>query len=127
VIVKDYECPECGTITEKIITGEIPATILCECGGNAEKIVSMRLTTPVDAGWLKSVTEVVDKNPAKSHCQEFLRHPTRANYKNWMKGEGLRPLEPGEPAMPKVDKKARVNRIKEGLKRRWQERNAIAI
>ena len=128
IIVKDYECQECGMVTEKIIAGEIPDKIVCECGGSAEKIISMSLTHPVDAGWLKTVAEVVDKNPAKPHCQEFLRHPTRANYRAWMKGEGLRPLEPGEPAMPKVvDKKHRSDKIKERLKSKWQERNAISI
>ena len=127
MIVKDYECQQCGQTHEHFITGDIPAHVRCpKCNGKADKLLTVRHTIPVDADWIRSVCEVVDKNPDKPHCQEFLRHPTRGNYKNWMKGENLRPLEPGESATPKPDP-ARKDKMKHKLKRRWQERNAIAI
>ena len=51
--------------------------------------------------WIKSIREVVEKGSDKPHCQEFLKNPTRDNYKKWMKGEGLRHLEAGEkPGRP---------------------------
>ena len=47
--------------------------------------------------WLRSITDVVNKEGGE-HCQRFINHPTRDNYRAWMKGEGLRPMEPGEEA-----------------------------
>ena len=46
--------------------------------------------------WIKSITEVVDKDSNKPHCKAFLKNPTRDNYKAWMKGEGVRHMESGE-------------------------------
>ena len=45
-----------------------------------------------DASWLPSVLEVVDKEGGP-HCQRFLQNPTRQNYKAWMKGEHIVPME----------------------------------
>ena len=127
LIVKDYQCRECKNITEHYVKTPPPMTTQCpKCNGVSEKLCTMRLTIPVDADWIRSVCEVVDKNPDKPHCQEFLRHPTRANYHAWMKGENLRPLEPGEkPA--KVDSKSRKKRIKHQLMMKHRERNAVSI
>lgn len=130
MIIHDYQCQVCEEITEHFITdsSRIPDQILCPiCNGYADRIVSLSQTSPVDASWIGTVREVVDKNPDKPHCQEFLRHPTRANYKAWMKGEGLRPLEPGESAMPKVDKERRRTEIKKGMLERHMERNSISV
>ncbi|MBC8318449.1 MAG: zinc ribbon domain-containing protein [Desulfobulbaceae bacterium] len=126
MIIHDFECQDCGKIKELFIPYEFGNTCVCECGGIAKKIITFSQTAPGDAGWIKSVLDVVDKNPDKPHCQEFLRHPTRENYQVWMKGEGLRPLEPGEkPKRP--DKEGRKKRMKEQLHKKYRERNAISI
>ena len=127
MILKDYECQECGNISEVFITGIAPKAGICpDCKGKTVKIVSMSQTSPVDPGWLNSTLSVVDKHNPEPHCTEFLKHPTRANYKNWMKGEGLRHLETGEKP-PKIDKKARRKRVNKHLLEKHMERNAVAI
>ncbi len=79
----------------------------------------------VDAAWLKTVHEVMDRSNPAPHVQEFLKHPTRANYHTWMKNEGLRPFEPGEERR----KPATVDhgRIVDGMMQRHQMRGAIEI
>ena len=128
MILKDYQCRECGEITEHFIEGKsMPLWFYCPvCGGHADKILTISQTHPVDADWIGSVLEVVDKQSEAPHCKEFLRHPTRSNYNAWMDGEGLRPLETGERAMPKPDK-TRMGEIKAGMLRRFRDRNAVTI
>jgi putative FmdB family regulatory protein len=116
--IYDYECGSCGAITERYakIDDEILA---CEkCASDAYRIISVggHYCGNQDAPWLKSVLEVVDKDPSKPHCVEFRKNPTRANWKAWMKGEGIRPAgdtygggpitaqKPPEPDMSKVRK-----------------------
>lgn len=53
-------------------------------------------TANENPGWIASVLEVVDKDSKVPHVAEFRKNPTRSNYKEWMKKEGLRHLEPGE-------------------------------
>lgn len=128
MIMHCYECKTCKEITERLVdSSDIPDSIDCPvCCGFAKKIFIPSQTNPVDASWINTVLEVVDKDSGKPHCQEFLKHPTRSNYKGWMKGEGLRHLEDGEPTMPKIDKGERKKRIKEGMFKRFQERNAVS-
>lgn len=128
MILKDYECELCGEVMEEFVDSKnIPDTMYCPiCNGVTHKIVSMSQTSPIDAAWINTVLEVVDKDSDKPHCKEFLRHPNRANYKAWMQGEGLRPLEPGEKPK-KVDKKARKKKIKKKLIHNYREREAISI
>jgi hypothetical protein len=134
MIVHDYECQECGAINETFIADirAIPSFVQCaDCGADARKIPSLRRTTPVDAAWLSSVREVVDKNPDKPHCQEFLRHPTRGNYHKWMQGEGIRPLEDGEQPETRSEYRSRTQaaklRRREAVKAMHMERNAINL
>jgi putative FmdB family regulatory protein len=76
------------------------------------------------ASWIKSVLEVVDKESNKPHVLEFLNNPTRANYRAWMKGEGIRPLETGErtrrPELDPIKHAEKVMQLR-------QERNRITI
>ena len=129
MILKDYECQVCGEITEDLVDSKnVPDQIICPiCNGYADKILTISQTHPVDAAWIGTVLEVVDKESTKPHCREFVTHPTRANLKNWMKGEGLRPLEPGEATVPKVDDKQKRAEIKKGMLERYRERNAVSI
>ena len=130
MIIHDYECQDCGLVYEAFIkdSNNIPKSLPCpKCDGYSVRIVSMSQTSPVDAPWLHDTLAVVDKHPDKPHCQEFLKHPTRANYQAWMKGEGIRPLEPGEPTKPKDNKKKRMSEIKKGMLEKFSKRNAVSV
>ncbi len=123
-----YEC-KCGLITDKMfkITNK-PKSIKCPCGKIAKSIINPSFTPSYDAPWLTSVLEVVDKDPRKAHCQEFLKHPTRSNHKKWMKGEKLRPLEPGEgKAKDMFDEKKADKHIYDGLMRAYKKVNKIEV
>ncbi len=100
-IIFDVECPECGKIFEVIQSPNVPEA-RCECGGIAKRIFTVAGPNLAnqDSGWIRSVLEVVDKESKAPHVQRFLKNPTRKNYKAWMKGEGLRPLETGERHKP---------------------------
>ena len=94
----DQECTECGYEFE-VFAGMEEDVHPCEiCGAPSKRLITCGgiFVSNQDAGWLKSVVDVVDKDSDKPHCVEFRKNPTRANYHRWMKGEGLRPLEPGE-------------------------------
>jgi hypothetical protein len=129
MIVKDYHCQTCNTTIEKLVdSSNIQEAISCPlCYGFANKIISMRNTDPVDSSWIGTVREVVNKSSKEPHCTEFLKHPTRQNYKNWMKGEGLRHLEKGESYLTKPDKESKLKEYKHKLKLKYRERNAISI
>jgi putative FmdB family regulatory protein len=103
----DYECPRCGKIEEHYALPD-EKEMACSCGVMARRIFSPGNKHPnEDAGWIASVLEVVDKEGGP-HCQAFLKDPTRTNYRNWMKAEGLRPFEdgekPGRPSGPDMGK-----------------------
>jgi putative FmdB family regulatory protein len=96
----DHECKLCGHVFERL--ADPNSIVYCEkCGGYTKRIISMRgvNTSNQDAPWIRSVTEVVDKEGG-AHCQQFLKDPTRDNLKNWMKVEGVRHYEPGERIKP---------------------------
>lgn len=123
--VYDYECQN-GHITEHI--AGINETILpCPvCQGQATRIISVsgpNLNND-DAPWIKSVLEVVDKEGG-AHCQEFLRNPTRRNYRAWMQKEGIRPMEPGERPIKRepVD----LSRVHREVWERHRQRKAIEL
>ena len=109
LILVDFLCPHCGNIFEKIVESNVKFTICPKCRDKVSGFIKFakRIITPSatylgnqDADWIKSVREVVDKEGG-CHAQEFLKNPTRDNYKRWMKSEGLRPLDKGEgPTKP---------------------------
>jgi len=95
----DYECKRCGSITEKIRSFDDKIISCPKCNnGVAVRIMSSSKvnTANDDAEWIRSVTEVVEKGTDKPHCNEFLKNPTRTNLREWMKGEGLRHMDPNE-------------------------------
>ncbi len=71
-----------------------------QCGKMAKRVLSIHgpNLSNQDADWLKSVHHVIDKRPEKCGpaTREFLKNPTRANHKAWMKERGITFLEPGE-------------------------------
>ena len=107
--IYDFECGSCEAITERY--AKLDEEILpCEqCASDAYRIISAtgHYCGNQDANWLKSVVEVVDKDPSKPHCQEFIKNPTRRNWKAWMKGEGIKPApgnhHGGPPTHPRPD------------------------
>jgi len=125
----DYECKKCGQVTEELLcTGEDRKFSVCPaCGSMTRRIISISQTTPIDADWIAGVREVVDKSGKKPWCQEFLKHPTRANLNAWMKGEGLRHLDPGESGIPKIDRGARREQVKRHMLESNRKREAISI
>lgn len=129
MIIHDYQCENCKAITEHYVSADnIPDHTLCpSCNFKAVKIFRPSQTSPVDASWIGSVLEVVDKDSDAPHCKEFLKHPSRANYTAWMKGENLRPLEHGERVVPESNKSQRREEIKTGMLKKYRERNAVSI
>ena len=98
------ECPRCGFSCKRLITAS---------GVN---------TANQDADWIRSVTEVVDKDSPKPETREFLRRPTRENMHKWMKAEGIRHYDRGEGISrpPKSD----MSEVHDHVLREYQERNA---
>lgn len=122
----DMECP-CGNIFEVIAKVDEDVLPCPECGKDAKRILSPGgvNTFNNDAGWIKSVLEVVDKDSRAPHVIEFRKNPTRENYHRWMKKEGLRPMDPGEERSRREaireheqNRDRRVRRMMEGLRRR---------
>lgn len=125
-ILHDHWCKVCGNDFEAMVEWDQETTRCPRCGFDAQRYYKGSCTNaPIDAAWIATVRDVVDKDPRKAHCQEFLKHPTRANYQAWMKGEGIRPLEPGErPCRPSQPD---VGRITDKIMQRRMARRAIAI
>jgi len=106
---------------------DFPNAIGCPvCNGKAYKIISIPGSNLASESpdWIKSITEVVQKDGGQ-HCQEFLKNPTRDNYKNWMNKEGVRHLEPGERTRPKPSPPEHI--ITEKLLKKRMERRRIEI
>ena len=98
----DVQCNSCS-FTEEVIASINQEDFVCsQCGKQARKIITVSSTHSFEneAPWIRSVLEVVEKNSGKAHCERFLKEPTRANYKAWMKGEGIRPMEREHGAFP---------------------------
>lgn len=92
----DFACRRCGRVFEAM--GRMDdVTMTCTCGGTAERLIGVGRGYRADADWLESVAAVVDKDSSRPHVRAFLAEPSRANYRRWMAGEGVRPLEAGEP------------------------------
>jgi len=92
----DFACPGCGTFFEDL-AGWDEATSPCPtCGREARRLLSIGRAYRADAPWLESVTNVAEKSSGKAHVEAFLASPNRATYRDWMRGEGIRPLESGE-------------------------------
>jgi hypothetical protein len=81
----------------------------------------------IDAPWISTVREVVNKKSKSPADRELLKNPTRANYKNWMKANGLRHLDPGEAHEPKPWSKKDDAEMKNALLKKHMERNRLKL
>lgn len=94
-----YKCLSNGHEFERICSVDLRKKQLCGICG-ASGIIVPAVHGPNcsndSASWIPSVLEVVAKDDPRPHVRNFLKDPTRANYRAWMKGEGIRHLEPGE-------------------------------
>lgn len=108
MILTDMECPECGFIEELLIDPNEDKLNFCpRCGAVSKRIISLGRVycSNQDAKWLKSVLDVVDKDDNRPHVRNFRENPTRENYKAWMRGEGIKPLDYTDHGAPPVARK----------------------
>jgi len=123
----DYQCERCGHIEEVVKTVDDRIGTCSDCGGATRRIVSVGSVEANndDAAWIRSITDVVDKESKAPHVVEFLRNPTRTNYKNWMRKEGIRHMEPGEKPINR--KEFDVSRHADKVMEAYRERSRINI
>jgi len=119
----DMECEGCGEIYE-VFTGPEDKTGICNiCGGVSHRVYLKFGGLHESPNWMKDTIQVVNPDGGR-HCQEFMNEPNRKNYKNWLKGEGLRPIEEGEklrkpdPNERKKWKKEMHGKIMDNFKKR---------
>ena len=96
------------------------------CGFSARRLMSVPGVNVAnqDADWIRSVTEVVDKDSDKPATKEFLKDPTRKNYQAWMKSEGIRPYEPGERTTPP---KQDMGKVYQDVWRKFKDRERMSV
>jgi len=99
----DFVCAACGRVFEELVPADAPAPACPGCGGGARRRMSVGRGYRADADWIASVTRVADKDSQAPHVRAFLAHPTRTTYRDWMRGEKIRPLAPGETATRRRD------------------------
>lgn len=126
ILCVDFECPKCGLIFERLIPNSEMTLWPCKCLAVAKRIYSASGSRDnlIDAPWIKTVLEVVEKDSGKPHCEQFLKDPTRKNYETWRQTEGLRHLEPGEPMRPPPPDTSKLEREMLDAQRR---RNRIEV
>ena len=98
----DFACRVCGRVFEAMAPMDQIEDV-CACGGSAKRLLSIGRGYRADADWLPSVTAVVDKDSSAPHVRAFLAEPSRANYRRFLRGEGIRPQEPGEERARRPD------------------------
>ncbi len=120
-----YRCSSCNYDFDSFCTSHTersPILPCPRCGEEAKYIISVG---KVDVSsecpqWLKGSAEMADPEGGP-HCTEFIRDPTRQNYKNWLEKSGLRHMEPGErPQKPKVDTSNLRKEMKESHRKRMR-------
>lgn len=92
----DFACTRCGARFEDMAPVDEPTHCCPACGHPAKRLLSIGQAFRADAPWIESVTAVAEKGSDKAHVAAFLAAPNRATYQRWLRGEGIRPQEPGE-------------------------------
>ena len=131
MILADFECSKCNTVTEHYVDAQ-QKTVECKCGGKAKKIISLPgvYVNSENPNWIRSVLDVVDKEDKRHHVQEFLKHPTRENYKRWMKEEKIRPVDwtvHGAPPTYQKPPEPDIDKIAHQIHERLRERQRLEL
>lgn len=102
----DFQCRDCKVIFERFAKREHRTCECPHCGSqHAARIISIgKSAYRVDAPWIRTVLDVVDKTDKDPATRAFLAEPTREHYDAWMKAKGLRPMTEKEYRQPDVDK-----------------------
>jgi len=120
----DYHCNACDLVFEEIVKWDERQVKCPNCQGASFRVYlnfkGIEKSTP---DWLYDTLEVVDKD-GEQHCQDFLKHPTKGTYKNWMKGEGLRPMEEGESMKKKSRDTSNIRRM---VHEKFRKDNTIEV
>jgi hypothetical protein len=129
--IYDFECRS-HHVTEHLVHPERKKVDCSVCGKVAKRIISVtgQYMGNQDAPWLKSTLEVVDRSNPAPHVQAFVKNPTRANYKAWMKREGIRPMDHSEHGGPPIARKpdaVGLSRVYREVINKYRERNSITI
>lgn len=133
MILFDFTCLGCEFTQEYLVDRDIEAMECPQCHGVMKKsfLRAGGHRLPDDTPWLKTVLEVVEKNPGadKPHTRAFLKNPTRENYHNWMRENGIRPLENGEEGrkVTEKDRKENRHRMAGRLARNLMDRRSISV
>jgi putative FmdB family regulatory protein len=130
----DYECYNCKTIFEALGETDEREKLCPRCPGDvvARRIISVsgQYLGNQDATWIRSVLEVVDKDSKARHVQDFIKNPSRKNYQDWMKGEGIKPIDHtvrgGPPVFERPHPHDRKPLVDE-LFRRHRERKSLSV
>jgi putative FmdB family regulatory protein len=127
--VYDFECTNCGRVSEKILSIaqlEMGGFECGECQSPMKQILLPGGTNCAneDADWIRSTLEVVDKEGGIA-ARRFVQDPTRENRKKWMKETGVRQFEPGEK--PQKPDSVDVDKMTDHVMRKRQERNTLNI
>ncbi len=131
MILADFSCTKCKEVTEHFVDAQ-QKTVKCKCGGKAKKIISLPgvYVNSENPSWLGSVVDVVDKENKAPHVQEFIKHPTRENYRRWMKGEKIRPVdwtEHGAPPTYQKPPEPDIDKIASQIHERLRERQRLEL
>jgi len=120
----DYHCNYCNNTFEDYVEWDQYKVVCPTCGETAVRVyVNFKGIKNTSPTWMKDTLKVVDKEGGP-HCQEFLKHQNRDTYNNWMKGEGLRPIEQGEKlAKPVID----TSGIRKKVKEKFVKDNSITV
>ncbi|MFZ5812845.1 MAG: zinc ribbon domain-containing protein [Thermodesulfobacteriota bacterium] len=118
----DFQCRSCGRRFEELGAADAPAPECPGCGGETRRLVSVGRGYRADADWIASVAEVADKDSRAPHVRAFLARPTRRTYREWMRGEGIRPLEDGEGRCPRDAGREAARRVRREVWERFAAR-----
>jgi len=131
MIIVDFECRRRHQVHEFMVeNGRKPKCP--DCGANTKRIITAGRVNMVNESpdWIKSVVDVVDKGSPKPHVREFVKNPNRKTYQNWMKGEGIRPLdhtEHGAPPVHHAPAEPDTTRLREEVVKRHFDRKRVEV
>jgi putative FmdB family regulatory protein len=134
VPIYDYECQNCGHLELDVYASVHQEETTCsQCQGPSSRIISLSgvHTANEGADWIRSVTEIVDKDDKSRVSQEFLKSPTRTNLKRFMDAKGLRHLENQHggppPAFDRSKQEVPKEKIEKAVWERHRKRNTLHV